>query len=79
MVDWKSIASKINQQGNKVLKNVGKSIKSVDLERKVKSKKILKGKRMSVTIPDYKAPSILKDKNRFFKEAMKEDSLFFDS
>jgi hypothetical protein len=78
MVDWKSIASKINKQGDKVLKNVGKSIKSVDLERKVKSKRILKGKRMSVRIKDYKAPSILKDKNRFFKEAMKEDSLFFD-
>jgi len=35
---------------------------------------------MTTTIPDYKAPSILKDPNRFFKDAMEETkkSLFFE-
>lgn len=45
-----------------------------------KPKQILKKERASLTIPDYKAPSVLGDPNRFFKSEMEETkkSMFFE-
>lgn len=44
------------------------------------SKSILKISKATLTLPNYKAPSILNDPNRFFKNEMEETkkSLFFE-
>jgi hypothetical protein len=42
------------------------------LKKKIPSKRILKKDQASVTIKDYKAPDILSDPNRFFKEEFEE-------
>ena len=42
------------------------------LAKKVKSKKILKTKRPTLTIRQREVPSVLGDPNRFFKEEMEE-------
>lgn len=49
-----------------------KSILSKTLKQKLQSKSILKKSKKSVTIPDYKAPSVLGDENRFFKGTMEQ-------
>ena len=42
------------------------------LLQKIKSHTIVKGK-MSVHIPEFKAPSILGDPNRFFKDTLEQE------
>ena len=42
------------------------------LQKKVTSKRILKKGKMSVHIPEFKAPSILGDTNKFFKNEWEE-------
>lgn len=80
MVDWKSLANRISKGTDKIGEGVSKSLKKIKLERKVKSRRVLKKGKMITKIPDYKAPSILKDPNRFFKKEMEETkkSMFFD-
>jgi len=42
-----------------------------ELKKPIKVKAILKKSRATLTIPDYKAPSILGDENRFFRGQIK--------
>lgn len=55
-----------------------KTLKSF-LKEKVVSKQVLKKNSMVVNVPDFKAPSILGDENRFFKGEMNKEkrSLYF--
>jgi hypothetical protein len=80
MVNLKEIAKKYGEKEDKVIKGIVDRVKKVNLKQKVKSKSVLKSKRMTTRIPDYKSPSILKDPNRFFKDTMEETkkSLFFE-
>lgn len=57
-----------------------KKKKSKGLGKKVTSKKILKKSQATVSIPEFKAPSILGDPNRFFQEKKEEvrNNLFFE-
>jgi hypothetical protein len=50
------------------------------LSKKVVAKSILKKSQATVRIPDYKAPSVLGDPNRFFKKEFEETkrSMFFE-
>jgi hypothetical protein len=49
-------------------------------ETKLIVRKLLKNTQATVTIPEYKAPSILNDPNRFFNKEMEETkkSMFFE-
>lgn len=49
-------------------------------KRLTPTKQVLKKNQMTVSIPDYKAPSILNDENRFFKGEMDREkkSMFFE-
>ena len=51
----------------------------INIASKMTSKRILRPNKMEVRIPDYHAPSILNDPNRFFSSEMEETkkSLFF--
>jgi hypothetical protein len=40
---------------------------------KITSKKIMKQSQMTVKIPEYKAPSVLGDPNRFFKDEYEQE------
>ena len=75
MIDLKKLVKE-----NKELKKKKES-KTIlkGLKKKVQSKSILKKEQTQVTIPNYKAPSVWGDENRFFKGAMEETkrSMFF--
>ena len=51
---------------NKKLKKKRRNSFLKKLEKEIKSKRILKKEQVSVNIPDYNAPSVLEDENRFF-------------
>jgi len=63
----KEVSGKLNRK----LKQLAKS--------KVVSRRIFKNEQTVVNIPDYKAPSVLGDPNRFFNKEMEETkrSMFF--
>jgi hypothetical protein len=67
MVNLKEVARKLSEREDTLMKKVGEKAKEIDLERKIKSKTVLRSGRMTTTIKDYKAPCLLKDKQRFFK------------
>ena len=79
MVNLKEVARKLSDKQDSIAKNIAKKITFKE-KKKTQAKSVLKSKRMSVEIKDYKAPSILKDPNRFFKDTMEETkkSLFFE-
>jgi hypothetical protein len=43
------------------------------LTQKITSKKIMKPSQMTVKIPEYRAPSVLGDPNRFFKDEYEQE------
>ena len=59
-----------------------KIMKVIDkvLTQRLTNKTILKDKQVELKIPEYKAPSILNDPNRFFKSELEETkkSMFFE-
>jgi len=75
MIDLKKLVKE-----NKELKKKKES-KTIlkGLKTKFQDKSILKKEQTQVTIPNYKAPSVLGDENRFFKGTMEETkrSMFF--
>lgn len=60
--------TKIGKMADKAMRQVEKVSK-----QKVKSKNIMSRKKMSVHIPEYKAPSVLGDPNRFFKNELEQE------
>ena len=66
---------KIKEGVDRLAKKIGAGLK-----KKVKSKRILRKTRATVRIPEYKAPSVLGDPNRFFKNEMEDagNSMFFE-
>jgi methyl coenzyme M reductase beta subunit len=79
MVNLKELARKYGEKEDKIAKNISKKITFKE-KKKTQAKSVLKGKRMTTRLPDYKAPSILNDPNRFFKDTMEETkkSLYFE-
>jgi hypothetical protein len=69
-----SLAGRTEKGINKLVDKIHKSS-----SQRVISRGVLKKNSMTVTIPDFKAPSILGDENRFFKGEMNKEkrSLFF--
>jgi len=80
MVNLKEIAKKYGEKEDKLVRSIADKVSKINLKQKVKPKCVLKGKKMSVEIKDYKAPSIINDPNRFFKDTMEETtkSLYFE-
>lgn len=70
---------KIKEFVGKNFERIGKKIESLS-KQKVVSKRVLKPSQMTATIPNYKAPSVLGDPNRFFKNELEEvkKNLFFE-
>lgn len=69
---------------NKRLKSKKEEKKAKDMKKyltqKIVSKAILKSQKTEAVVPEYDAPSVLGDENRFFKDAYKAEkrSLFFE-
>jgi len=61
------IETKAEKAVERVTKKIGKALK-----KKVISRRILKKDKMSVHIPEFKAPSILGEPNQFFKNEWEE-------
>lgn len=63
----------------KTVKNIDKIVKKIKIKNKAVNKAVLKKNKMSVYIPEYKAPSVLGDENRFFTGEFNKEkrSLFF--
>jgi hypothetical protein len=83
MVNLVGYAKKVESGISSVLDKSVSSVKKIGETKKKKGfsvKSILKKSQASVTIPDYKAPSVLGDTNRFFKGEMEETkgSMFFE-
>lgn len=78
VVDLKKVL-KENKKLKKKLKKKGYDKIIKHLKGKVSEKKVFKPSQKTVKIPEYKAPSVLGDENRFFKGQMEEErkSLFF--
>lgn len=71
--------SKINKKIDKITtlsegtkKKIDKKIRKI-ITQKITSKKIMKPSQMTVKIPEYKAPSVLGDPNRFFKDEYEQE------
>jgi hypothetical protein len=68
----------LNKRISSNVSKLGSSLSKLN-KKKVSSKGVLKKEQTQVTIPNYKAPSVLGDENRFFKGTMEETkrSMFF--
>ena len=66
----REIAQKFASHTKSVLETAGKSL--APSKKKLKKRTILKKSKATVNIPDYKAPSVLGDPNRFFKAEFDE-------
>ena len=71
--------SKLNKKIDKITtlsegtkKKIDKKVKKITIQ-KITSKKIMKPSQMTVKIPEYKAPSVLGDPNRFFKDEYEQE------
>jgi hypothetical protein len=71
--------SKINKKIDKITtlsegtkRKINKKARKI-LTQKITSKKIMKPSQMTVKIPEYKAPSVLGDPNRFFKDEYEQE------
>jgi len=76
--DVDNAIAKIETGTERTLERTIKGIKKLAKQKAV-SRKVLKKKVMVVNVPDYKAPSILGDENRFFRGEFNKEKrgLFF--